>query len=107
MRPGPSGEFVEYRRKEVLTVLSRVAVQRAYYYCSSVGGVIPKDQELDIVGTCFSPGRPSPDGHWEAKTPSPRDARIWKNWRGLWSNEVGGTSFGSSGGRSSVALSGA
>ena len=45
------------RRKEVLTVLSRVAVQRAYYYCSvCAGGVIPKDQELDIVGTCFSPG---------------------------------------------------
>jgi hypothetical protein len=33
-------------------VLSRVAVQRAYYYCPvCAGGVIPKDQELDIVGT--------------------------------------------------------
>jgi len=54
---GHLAEFVEYRRKEVLTVLSRVAVQRAYYYCSvCAGGVIPKDQELDIVGTCFSPG---------------------------------------------------
>src|SRR5437867_13437759 len=54
---GHLAEIVEYRRKEVLTVLSRVAVQRAYYYCSvCAGGVIPKDQELDIVGTCFSPG---------------------------------------------------
>ncbi len=54
---GHVAEFVEYRRKEVLTVLSRVGVQRAYYYCSvCAGGVIPKDQELDIVGTCFSPG---------------------------------------------------
>ena len=54
---GHRAEFVEYRRKEVLTVLSRVAVQRAYYYCSvCAAGVIPKDQELDIVGTCFSPG---------------------------------------------------
>jgi hypothetical protein len=54
---GHLAEFVEYRRKEVLTVLSRVAVQPAYYYCSvCAGGVIPKDEELDIVGTCFSPG---------------------------------------------------
>ena len=54
---GHPAEFVEYRRKEVLTVLSRVAVQRAYYYCPvCAGGVIPKDQELDMVGTCFSPG---------------------------------------------------
>jgi len=54
---GHGAEFVEYRGKEVLTVLSRVTVQRAYYYCPvCAGGVIPKDQELDIVGTCFSPG---------------------------------------------------
>jgi hypothetical protein len=54
---GHLAEFVEYRRKEILTVLSRVAVQRAYYYCPvCAGGVIPKDCELDIVGTCFSPG---------------------------------------------------
>jgi len=54
---GHGAEFEEYRGKEVLTVLSRVAVQRAYYYCPvCAGGVIPKDQELDIVGICFSPG---------------------------------------------------
>jgi hypothetical protein len=54
---GHGSEFVEYRGKEVVTVLSRVTVQRAYYYCPDcAGGVIPKDQELDIVGTCFSPG---------------------------------------------------
>jgi len=54
---GHGAEFVEYRGKEVVTVLSRVTVQRAYYYCPDcAGGVIPKDQELDIVGTCFSPG---------------------------------------------------
>ena len=61
---GHAAEFVEYRRKEVLTVLSRVAVQRAYYYCRvCAGGVIPKDQELDIVGTCFSPGVRRMMGH--------------------------------------------
>ena len=54
---GHQAEFVAYRRKEVLTVLAGVEVQRAYYYCPVCGGgVIPKDQELDIVGTCFSPG---------------------------------------------------
>ncbi|MBI3076070.1 MAG: hypothetical protein HYY85_03630 [Deltaproteobacteria bacterium] len=54
---GHEAEFVDYRRKEVLTVLAPVQVQRAYYSCADCGGgVIPKDQELDIAGTSFSPG---------------------------------------------------
>ena len=54
---GHRAEFVGYRRKEVVTVLAPVEVQRAYYHCAACGrGVIPKDQELDIVGTSFSPG---------------------------------------------------
>ncbi len=54
---GHWAEFIDYRTKEIVTVLSPVEVQRAYYYCGVCeGGVIPKDQELDIVGTGFSPG---------------------------------------------------
>mgnify|MGYP001572376970 CR=1 FL=1 len=54
---GHQAGFVDYRRKEVLTVLAPVQVQRAYYHCAGCGdGVIPKDQELDIAGTSFSPG---------------------------------------------------
>jgi hypothetical protein len=54
---GHQAAFVEYRRKEVLTVLAPVQVQRAYYHCGPcAAGVIPKDQALDIVGTTFSPG---------------------------------------------------
>src|SRR3990170_1998629 len=54
---GHHAEFVDHRRKQVLTVLAPVAVQRAYYHCAPcAGGVVPKDQELDIVGTAFSPG---------------------------------------------------
>ena len=54
---GHQAGFVDYRRKEVLTVLAPVQVQRAYYHCAGCGdGVIPKDHELDIVGTSFSPG---------------------------------------------------
>jgi hypothetical protein len=54
---GHEAPFVDYRRKEVLTVLAPVPVQRAYYHCAPcAGGVIPKDQALDIVGTAFSPG---------------------------------------------------
>ena len=54
---GHQAAFVEYRRKEVLTVLAPVQVQRAYYHCGPcAAGVIPKDQALDIVGTAFSPG---------------------------------------------------
>jgi hypothetical protein len=54
---GHRARFVEFRNKELLTVLAPVEVQRAYYHCEACeGGVIPKDRELDIVNTGFSPG---------------------------------------------------
>jgi hypothetical protein len=54
---GHSARFVEYRKKRLLTVLSPVEVRRAYYYGQECGeGVIPKDRELDMVGTGCSPG---------------------------------------------------
>lgn len=54
---GHQAEFVEYRSKEVLTVLAAIAVRRAYYHCARCGaGGIPKDRELNSVDTSFSPG---------------------------------------------------
>lgn len=50
-------KFVEYREKEIVTVLGPVRVERSYYYdkkCQS--GTCPRDAELDIEGTGFSPG---------------------------------------------------
>jgi len=56
-RQGHEAEFTDYRSKEVLTVLSRIRVRRAYYHCTPCQeGVIPKDSDLDVVGTSFSPG---------------------------------------------------
>jgi hypothetical protein len=50
-------EFLEYRDKEVLTVLGAVKINRAYYYDRQCGnGMCPKDRKLDIQGTSFSPG---------------------------------------------------
>ncbi len=49
--------FVEYREKEVLTVLGAVRVERSYYYDEKcLKGSCPRDRELDIEGTGFSPG---------------------------------------------------
>jgi len=54
---GHAYEFVEYRNKDVLTVLGEVKVIRAYYYDRECGrGICPKDEALDIEGTSFSPG---------------------------------------------------
>jgi hypothetical protein len=54
---GHRARFVEYREKELVTVLSSVDVSRAYYHCEACGeGLIPKDLALDIVDTGFSPG---------------------------------------------------
>lgn len=54
---GHEASFLDYRTKRVTTVLSVVAIGRAYYHCPDCQkGLIPKDQDLDIVGTSFSPG---------------------------------------------------
>lgn len=54
---GHAAEFVAYRGKQILTVLAAVEMQRAYYHCPACqNGFVPKDQELDVVGSSFSPG---------------------------------------------------
>jgi hypothetical protein len=54
---GHAYEFVEYRRKAVLTVVGPVSVRRAYYFDKECGsGYCPKDRDLDIEGTSYSSG---------------------------------------------------
>ena len=50
-------KYVEDREKEVVTVLGPVRVERSYYYDKKCeNGICPRDAELDIEGTGFSPG---------------------------------------------------
>lgn len=50
-------KFVEQREKEVLTVLGPVRIERSYYYDKKCKrGTCPRDAELDIESTSFSPG---------------------------------------------------
>ena len=54
---GHTATLVDYRRKEITTVLGQVEFRRAYYHCAECGvGVLPQDEALDLVGTSFSPG---------------------------------------------------
>ncbi len=54
---GHAAAFVDYRHKEITTVLGTIKLRRAYYYCDDCGkGVLPRDEQLDLVGTSFSPG---------------------------------------------------
>lgn len=54
---GHEATFVDYRGKELTTVVGKISLRRGYYYCGECGqGVLPRDAELDIVGTSFSPG---------------------------------------------------
>ncbi len=54
---GHEAEFIGYRIKKVTTVLSEIEIKRAYYDCSVCQrGIIPKDKDLDIENTSFSPG---------------------------------------------------
>lgn len=54
---GHNAVFVEVREKELMTVLGKVRVKRNYYYDSDCRqGWCPKDRELGIEGSSFSPG---------------------------------------------------
>ena len=67
---GHQAGFVGFRLKELATVLAPILVRRAYYHCPEcAAGVIPKDRQLDIVGTSYSPGLRRMMGRVGAKEP--------------------------------------
>ena len=52
-----AGKFVDVREKELLTVVGKIHLKRAYYYDKDCGhGWCPKDKELGIEESMFSPG---------------------------------------------------
>ena len=54
---GHPATFVDYRNKEITTVVGAVEFRRAYYYCAQCGeGILPQDAALDLANTSFSPG---------------------------------------------------
>ena len=54
---GHAYEFKEYRDKKLLTVLGPVTIKRSYYYDKECrDGYCPKDKDLGIEETSFSPG---------------------------------------------------
>jgi hypothetical protein len=54
---GHPADFIAYRSQDLVTVRSSVKVERAYYHCAVCGaGRIPKDEDLDMVDSSFSPG---------------------------------------------------
>lgn len=81
---GHPAAFVGYRSKQILTVLSSVEVQRAYYHCPSCeSGWVPKDQELDVVGSSFSPGVRRMMGRVGAKQPFAQGRRDLEELAGV------------------------
>jgi Uncharacterised protein family (UPF0236) len=54
---GQQAQFQQMRPKQLLTVLGPITVQRAYYVCPHCHqGQSPRDGELDVKGTAYSPG---------------------------------------------------
>jgi len=54
---GQQGRFHEMRRKQILTVLGSITILRPYYLCPYCHqGQSPRDSELDVKGTEYSPG---------------------------------------------------
>ena len=54
---GRKAHYVEMRSKQVLTVVGRVTINRAYYLCHQChAGQSPRDQELDVESGPCSPG---------------------------------------------------
>ena len=81
---GHLAEFVDYRSKSVITVLTPIQIRRAYYHCSACErGVIPKDKELDIVKTSCSPGVRRLTGHVGGKEAFEEGRRDLKELAGI------------------------
>lgn len=56
-RCGGRARFVDYRSKEVNTVMGSMTIQRAYYHCGGCGeGRFPQDEVFDVKRTSYSPG---------------------------------------------------
>jgi hypothetical protein len=54
---GQQAHYHERRSKQLVTVLGRVETERPYYVCLACHrGQSPRDQELDVEGTEYSPG---------------------------------------------------
>lgn len=54
---GQAARYHERRSKQLVTVLGRVETERPYYICPACHqGQSPRDQELDVEGTAYSPG---------------------------------------------------
>ncbi len=54
---GYTAHYHDSRRRQVLTMLGPVEFQRGYFVCGQCGqGQSPRDRELDVEGTEFSPG---------------------------------------------------
>lgn len=54
---GAEAHYHDQRRRQLLTVLGPVGFERAYYVCPHCHqGQSPRDRELDVEGTHYSPG---------------------------------------------------
>jgi hypothetical protein len=54
---GQQARFHQLRRKQILTVLGPITIQRPYYLCPHCHqGQCPRDSELAVQGTEYSPG---------------------------------------------------
>ncbi len=54
---GRVARYHDTRPKQLVTVLGPVSMERAYYVCSHCGRrQAPRDQDLDVAGTEYSPG---------------------------------------------------
>jgi Uncharacterised protein family (UPF0236) len=54
---GQQARFHEMRPKQILTVLGPITIERPYYLCPHCHqGQSPRDSELDVKGTEYSPG---------------------------------------------------
>ena len=60
---GQSAQYHDVRSKQIMTVLGKAELKRAYYVCPRCHkGQSPRDRELDVEGTAFFAGTTSDDG---------------------------------------------
>lgn len=90
---GHRASYLELREKEVLTVSGKIQVQRNYYYDRFCGkGWCPKDGELSIVSSSFSPrvrrimGRVGSSRPFAVGAEEIRCCLLSRRWEGFWTH---------------------
>jgi len=81
---GKGMKYVSDRERTVVSLLGKVRLRRAYYWCGCGASRAPLDERLGVVGTDFSPGVRQAIGRLGGERPFEQGRELLGQLTGLW-----------------------